>query len=98
MGADKPIQFHNKEIVSIIVYSNIIVSKPKLIIKGVSNTSFSCEYDCQSFINNSHYKFELPEIKRSGKFTADLYDDGKLIQQGMTFETKKAVGTTRDLF
>ena len=98
VGADKPIQFHNKEVVSIIVYSNIIVSKPKLIVKGVSNTSFSCECDCQSFINNSHYKFELPEIKRSGKFTADLYDGGKLIQQGMTFETKKAVGTTRNLF
>lgn len=98
VGADKPIQFHNKEVVTIIVYSNIIVSKPKLIVKGVSNTSFSCECNCQSLINNSHYKFELPEIKRSGKFTADLYDGGKPIQQGMTFETKKAVGTTRDLF
>lgn len=98
VGADKPIKFHNKEIVSMIVYSNIIVGAPKLIVKGISNSTFSCECDCRSFINNSHYKFELPEIKRSGKFTADLYDGGKLIQQGMVFETKKAVGTTRDLF
>ena len=81
-----------------IVYSNIIVGAPKLIVKGISNSTFYCECDCRSFINNSHYKFELPEIKRSGKFTADLYDGGKLIQQGMVFETKKAVGTTRDLF
>lgn len=98
VGADKPILFHNKEVVSIIIYSNITVHAPKLVVKGVSNNSFSCECSCSSFINNSHYKFEIPEIKRSSKFVANLYDEEKLIQQGMIFETKKAVGTTRDLF
>ncbi len=98
IDADKPILFHNKEVVSIIIYSNIIIHTPKLVVKGVSNTSFSCECDCNNVINNSHYKFEIPEIKRSGKFTAYFYDGDKLINHGIIFETKKAVGTTRDLF
>lgn len=98
VDADKPILFHNKEVVSIIIYSNIIVNVPKLVVKGISNASFSCECNCSNVINNSHYKFEIPEIKRSGKFSADLYDGDKLVQHGMIFETKKAVGTTRDLF
>ena len=97
-GADKPILFHNKETVSIIVYSNIMLGTPKLVVKGISNPSLSCECDCTVFINNSYYKFEIPEIKRSGKFTADLYDGEKLLCQGMIFETKKAVGTARNLF
>ncbi|MCM1529337.1 MAG: BREX-4 system phosphatase PglZ [Alistipes sp.] len=97
INADKSILFHNKEIISIIVYSNVMIQTPKLIVKGISNTSFSCDCACSSFINNSHYKFKIPKIKRSGKFTADLYDGEKLVQQGMIFETKKAVGTSRDL-
>lgn len=97
IDADKPTVFHNKDIISVIVYSNITIQKPKLVVKGVSNHSFSCECDCSSFINNSHYKFEISEIKRSGKFSADLYDGEKLVQQGMIFETKKAVGTAKDL-
>ncbi|WP_337402369.1 hypothetical protein [Porcipelethomonas sp.] len=98
VDADKPILFHNKEVVSIIIYSNIIIHNPKLVVNGISNTSFSCECNCSNVINNSHYKFEIPEIKRSGKFNANLYDGDKLVQHGMIFETKKAVGTTRDLF
>lgn len=97
VDADKPIVFHNKDIISVIVYSNITIQKPKLIVNGVSNHSFYCECDCSGFINNSHYKFEIPEIKRSGKFAADLYDGEKPVQQGMIFETKKAVGTAKDL-
>ncbi|MBD5142974.1 MAG: BREX-4 system phosphatase PglZ [Ruminococcus sp.] len=96
INANKPIEFHNKEIVSIIISSNIIIHSPKLIIKGL-NTSFSCECDCCSVIDETHYKFKIPGIKRSGKFTADFYDGDKLVQKEMRFETKKAVGTTREL-
>lgn len=96
-NADKPISFHNKETISVIVYSNVTVQKPKLVVRGVSNRSFSCECDRSGLINNSHYKFEIPEIRRSGVFVADLYDGERPVKQGMIFETKKAVGTTRDL-
>lgn len=97
IGEDKPIKFHNKEAVHVTVFSNMIIHLPKLVIKGLSNTSFSCECNCNNVIDDMHYKFEIPEIKRSGKFTADLYDGDKPVQKGMTFETKKSVGTTIDL-
>ena len=98
VGADKPIEFHNKEVVSLIVSSNMIIHSPKLVVRGISKNSFFCECDCSNVIDEMHYKFEIPEIKRSGKFTADLYDGDKPVQKNMTFETKKAVGTARDLF
>ena len=94
----KYIEFHNKEIVSVVVHSNLMIAAPKLIIKGITNPAFSCECSCSGNVDTKHYKFDIPEIKRSGKFTADLYDGDSLIQQDMTFETKKAVGTAKDFF
>lgn len=94
----KYIKFHNKEIVSVVVHSNLMIAAPKLIIKGITNPAFSCECSCSGNVDTKHYKFDIPEIKRSGKFTADLYDGDSLIQQDMTFETKKAVGTAKDFF
>lgn len=92
------IEFHNKEIVSVVVHSNLMITAPKLIIKGVTKPSFLSECNCSGNVDKKHYKFDIPEIKRSGKFTADLYDGDTLIQQDMPFETKKAVGTAKDFF
>lgn len=92
------IEFHNKEIVSVVVHSNLMIAAPKLIIKGITNPAFLCECSCSGNVDNKHYKFDIPEIKRSGKFSADLYDGDTLIQQDMPFETKKAVGTAKDFF
>lgn len=92
------IEFHNKEIVSVVVHSNLMITAPKLIIKGVTKPAFLSECYCSGNVDNKHYKFDIPEIKRSGKFTADLYDGDTLIQQDMPFETKKAVGTAKDFF
>lgn len=94
IDGDKPIKFHNKEVVSVTVFSNIIIHSPKLVIKG---SSFSCEYYCNNIIDDKHYKFKISEIKRSGKFTADLYDGDKPIRKGMPFETKKLVARSIDL-
>ena len=94
--AKEPIQFHNKEVVSIIIFSNIVIRNPKIVVAGASGAI--CERNCSNVINASHYKFEISEIKRSGKFTVDLYDGNKLIKQGMVFETKKTVGTAKKLF
>ena len=81
----KYIEFHNKEIVSVVVHSNLMIAAPKLIVKGITNPSFLCECSCSSNVDTKHYKFDIPEIKRSGKFTADLYDVDSLIQQDMPF-------------
>lgn len=95
---NKVIEFHNKEIVAVIIHSNVTIQSPKLIVRNISNKSTSYECNCTDFIDTSNYRFNISEIKRTGKFTADLYDGDKLIQQNMTFETKKAVGKTNDLF
>lgn len=92
------IEFHNKEVVSVVVHSNIALQSPKLIVRGLSNTSVSYECDCTDYIDAMHYRFDIPEIKRSGSYVADLYDDDQNIQQNMRFETKKAIGKTNDLF
>jgi len=94
----KYIEFHNKEIVSVVVYSNLMITVPKLIVKGITNPAFSCECSFSGNVDTKHYKFDIPEIKRSGKFSADLYDGDLLIRQDMPFETKKAVGTAKDFF
>ena len=92
------IEFHNKEVVSVVVHSNIALQSPKLIVRGLSNTSVSYECDCTDYIDAMHYRFDIPEIKRSGSYVADLYDGDQNIQQNMRFETKKAIGKTNDLF
>lgn len=88
------IEFHNKEIVAITVFSNIHISAPRILIGQIAETP----YECQSSIDGKHYKFEIPDIKRSGTYSADLYDGEKLLLKGMTFKTKKATSTTRDFF
>ena len=80
------------------VHSNLMIATPKLIVKGITNPAFLSECGCSGNVDSKHYKFDIPEIKRSGKFSADLYDGDTLIQQDMPFETKKAVGTAKDFF
>ena len=88
------IEFHNKEIVSPIVYSDINISSPKLYIKQLGDEP----YEGVEIPGGRNYKFEIPEIKRSGTFTADLYDGDKLLCENMELRVKKAVGTTKNYF
>lgn len=88
------IEFHNKDVVSVTVYSNIVISEPKIIIRQFDGKIYSCG----GSVDGKHYKFEIPDIKRSGKYTAALYDGSKLLMQNMIFEVKKAISTTKDFF
>lgn len=88
------IEFHNKEIVAVTIFSNIHIEHPRIIINELDNTP----YECKGSVDGKHYKFEIPEIKRSGTYTVDLFDGDKPIMTGMSFKAKKATSTTRDLF
>ena len=85
------IELHAKDIVEIIVYSNISVSMPKLLIKETY-------YDSNKRIDDKHYKFVITDIKRSGKFTAILYDGDKQLSDELIFQVKKGTSTERQLF
>lgn len=95
---NKLVEFHNKETVSVIIYSNVIIQSPKLEIKSQNNDSFSCVCECSGSVDKKNYKFDISEMKRSGKYIATLYDGDTLLQQDMTFETKKAISKTKDFF
>lgn len=88
------ISFHNKDIVAIIIFSNIQITAPQIYIKEFDNKI----YECVGSIDGKHYKFEIPDIKRNGHYTADLYDGNRLLMQGLKFEAKKAMSTTKDFF
>lgn len=88
------ISFHNKDIVAITIFSNIQITTPQIYIKEFDNKI----YECAGSVDGKHYKFEIPDIKRSGHYTADLYDGDRLLIQGLKFETKKAMSTTKDFF
>lgn len=90
---NKYIEFHNKDIVTITIYSNIQISEPKLIVQEIANNVYEGKP-----IDNTHTKFEIPEIKRSGKFTVDLFDGDNLVISNLEFETKKAISKSKDYF
>ena len=48
-------------------------------------------------IDENHYSFSLSDIKRSGKYTAEVYDGTNLIGN-ITFTVKGAVGSTNSGF
>ena len=88
------VEFHNKELVSVIIYCDTKLSEPKLMINKLSDTP----YEFTEIIDDKHFKFDIPDIKRSVKLTVDLYDGNKLIKKDMLFEAKKAVSTAKDFF
>lgn len=88
------VEFHNKELVSVIIYCDLKLSSPKLMIKKFNDTI----YECSDYIDDKHYKFDIPDIKRSLKITVDLYNGNNLIKKDMLFEVKKALSTTKDFF
>lgn len=88
------ISFHNKDIVAITIFSDINIASPQIYIKEFDNK----KYKCSGSVDGKHYKFEIPDIKRSGHYTADLYDGDRLLIQGLKFETKKAMSTTKEFF
>lgn len=88
------IEFHNKELVSIIIFSSEMLKFPRIIVKELGDQL----YECVKPIIGRNYKFEIPEIKRSGSYTVDLFDGDKPIVKGLAFKTKKATITAKEFF
>lgn len=87
-------EFHAKDTVTITIFSNIPLSSPIIVIHEL-NEKF---YTCAKSIDGTHYKFEIPEIKRTSNYTVDLYDENVLKKENMPFKAKKASVTTKVYF
>lgn len=76
------ITLKGKEPASIIVYSNIPLSKPILIVNDKPYQGEFCE-------DSKHARFVMPELKRTKEWTADFYDGDKKLAEGLPFRVKK---------
>lgn len=88
------VEFHSRDIVAITIFSNVNLSSPTIVIHELNEASYTCEKS----IDGTHYKFEIPEIKRTSNYTIDLYDGSVLKKENMPFKAKKASVTTKDYF
>lgn len=66
----------------LVLYSNIPLSKPRLLIEG----DF---YDGEFVADKKHARFEIPKIKRKGNYSADVYDGEKNMSVKLEFKAQK---------
>lgn len=66
----------------LILYFNIPLSKPRLLIDG----DF---YDGEFVVDKKHARFEISKIKRRGSYSADIYDGEKNISVKLEFKAQK---------
>lgn len=85
---DPVITLKGKEPATIIVYSNIPLMNPVLVVNGKSYQGIFCE-------DSKHVQFIMPELKRTKEWTADVYDGDKRLAEGLPFRVKK--GTQEQL-
>ena len=76
------IKLKGREPASIVVFSNIPLREPKLMVNGKL-------YQGQLEGDNRHARFIMPEFKRTKDYTADFYDGEKKLAEGMVFHVRK---------
>ena len=67
---------------SIIIFSNIPLNDPKLLVNGKMYKGEFCE-------DSKHAQFVMPELKRTKDWIADFYDGDKKLATGLEFHTQK---------
>lgn len=65
------------------LYSNIPLQHPRIYVKGEP-------YDGVFVEDQKYAKFSLPNIKRKGSYTADVYDGDKNLSITLEFQIQKA--------
>lgn len=76
--------------VTLVLYSNIPLARPRLLVNGSM-------YEGTFTEDTKHAKFEIPGIKRNGKYDAEVYDGDKNMSVKLTFTAKKKT-QERELF
>lgn len=82
---DSEIRLHGKGTAAITVFSNIPLHHPRMLVNGRFYEGF--------FVGGQkHARFEMPELKRSRDYTADIYDGDKPLKLGLPFRVQKQMG------
>lgn len=79
---DPVIVLKGKEPATIVVFSNIPLKNPSLIVNEKVYYGEFCE-------DSRHVKFVMPELKRSKTMLADFYDGDKKLASGLEFQVQK---------
>ena len=79
---DPVITLKPRVVPELVLYSNIPLSKPRLLIDG----DF---YDGEFVEDKKHAKFEIPKIKRRGDYSAAVYDGEKNLSVKLPFKAQK---------
>lgn len=79
------IELHGKETAAITLFSNIPLQQPRLLVNGQF-------YEGAFAGDRKHAKFEMPEMKRSRNYIADIYDGDKKLVSGLPFRVQKNMG------
>ena len=64
------------------LYSNVPLQKPRICVNGRF-------YEGKFIADKKHAKFSLPEIKRKGTYSADIYDGEKNLSITLEFKLVK---------
>ena len=94
---DNVVEFRNKEIVSVVLYSNMKISSPKLVITSPSMLKDTVSLGNQT-VDGHNYKFDFPEIRRTTECICDLYDGNKPLIKNISFVAKRTSASTKDFF
>lgn len=79
---DPVIILKGKEAATIVVFANIPLTEPKLVVNERVYVGEFCE-------DNKHAKFVMPELKRTKDLIADFYDGDKKMASGMEFHVQR---------
>ena len=91
LGSDKNKTTKAKETASIVLYANIPVSQPVMV---VGETAYPGEF----FGDSNHIRFVMPDMRRSKSITADIFDGEKRIASGLKFRIQKKTSTEQQFF
>lgn len=85
------IQLRVKESAQIVLYSNIPMKKPRLLVNGLY-------YEGVFEADNRHARFTMPELKRSKEYHAEVYEGDAKLPVTLSFRIQKITGTINDAF
>lgn len=80
-----------RDIATLTLYCNVPMNKPRLCI----NNRF---YEGEFIGDLRHAKFSMPELRRSRKYIAEVYDGDKNLSVALEFTIQKSTGQEVDLF
>lgn len=79
---DATVELVPRVIPELTLYSNVPLQKPRICVNGRF-------YESKFIVDKKHVKFSLPEIKRKGTYSADIYDGEKNLSITLEFKLVK---------